>query len=500
MNLSKAEFNIFCVDKDDNIIFSATIDINNDDIWTEKDLSFPLKDTKKIIWGVLALGHSASMDTQKLWLDKITLSVENTNLTFLNKFEVLPKIKDLNSVMKLNFNSDFEEDVFEHLQIPESKSIIGIGENIHGSKTLNQIEVELVKHLILNENCKLILLEACMYRLMLWDRFVKGYTNEEYIENIKKELSNTLFSPEVYTDFLIWLRNYNSVANEKVSIQGLMDHNYEWHNYLFDYLYTFYNDSTASIIAPILKNTDRGALSKALIEVESSEKEVKRILGEQEFFNYLYVLKKAINATQDNFNLSFYNFLYRDKSMAENATHLISLYTKDEQKTAIIAHHEHINKKIAPSGFPQIYPMGYYLNETHDEKYYALCLLPGKGSIFTLSNDMSTGEKFNINAPKSNSLEDLCLKTNLSSFFFLTQDMEDGNIYFRSIGNAYREGKEYVYGNIKEQSDAIIFVEQTLPIYPDSFKFDELNMSLTINNMVKQAQILRELDINTGLN
>ena len=432
LNLNKAMLKFFCIDKEENIVVRDSIDINNENTWGLKSISFDAMNTKRIVLGIYALGYDFPTDNKqkKLWIDKISIQANRRILYTNNQNSVLHENIDYNHLVEINFPFD----KFSKANLPNDVKIVGIGEAVHGSKTVNQIEIELVKDLILHNSCKLVLIEGDMFQQMLWNLFVQGKIPEDYIDEIRKDISSTgLISPDIFVDFIVWLRKYNKDSDEKVYIQGLLDIDYGLENHLFHYLYTFYNNSTATTITPLLKKLRMQTLSDALDLTKESKASLETILGNTEYANFLYALEKAvevinINRTSSNISLitpNYYRILYRDFSMAENVNRFISSYLQNDQKACIIAHNAHVNKKLSMNNFPHLYSMGYLLHQIYGEKYYAVGIFPGEGSISFMNDDNTFFKEFHLRPTSANSLEYACSQKGMATFFYPTKYLKN---------------------------------------------------------------------------
>jgi len=499
LNLSEAIFKIFCIDKEDDVILCDSININNENRWNTESISFPVNKIQRIIMGVFALGYDLpspnAYNPQKLWLDKINLRTKGQILNPDNQQQTLQEKIDSGHAIKINpLDSQLSK-----INISDDKRIIGIGEAVYGSETIDQIETELVKNIILHDSCRLVLFEGNMSQIMIWNQFVQGKTSEDYIDEIKKDLSfTTLRSSEIIGDFLIWLRNYNNTSNEKVYIQGLTDYYNKLGNYFFQYAYTYLNNSTSPRIVPLLKKltmTNQN-FPEALSYVQESKSSLETIMGNKEFANFLYALEKAAgdnkvdSSNENRLNLMYHKLLQRNISMSENINRLVSLYLRNNQKACIIAHNGLINKKLCNDNFPYLYSMGYYLHQTYGDRYYALGIFPGEGSMAVLADrtDSVLMKKVYLKPLLSNSLEYACSQSGLASFFYSTEYLKNNLFHYRSIRGQY-PSEEYESGNLKTQMDGFIFVDKIQSVQTDSLSADWANYIM--ERMKKEADFLR---------
>lgn len=498
-NLSEAQLKLFCMDEHDNLLYVDSIDINNDSCWTYQHLTMPSFDTHKMLLGIYAIGydlpHPKSRSLQKLWIDRIDVTINDRHIEDYN-YCPKPLEEDLNTD-KLTPLSLSDEDLFRSIPIPDSVMILGIGESMHGSKTMNEVEVQLVKGVIKNSNCNLLLVEANMYEMLLANLFIHGFFDEDDMEVVQEVSAYTAqFSPDVFCDFLLWLRKYNETATDKISIYGILDINYDvWANPLFDYLYAFYNSDNRDIINPILrllydKNPD------VLAEVKQASA-LQQIMGQNYYSDFVYALTKATVFYEDDKQILFsINDLmqrrwYRDESMFDNAAYFISK-NKDSRKTAcIIAHNGHID--CVGRGFPHLRSMGYYLKEKYGAKYFTIGVFAGLGNL--LSRDpFEKGQAYcekKLPTPLIGSIEAFCSNAPYSYFYYPTNALSNSNFYYREIGNTYIESNQYLYGNLRNRIDGLVFLSQTeasdQPIYTD-------DMKLTINRVIKHTSVLKKFE------
>jgi erythromycin esterase-like protein len=496
-NLSEAQLKVFCLNEVDDVVYQDSIDINNDSCWITKSLLFHVLKTNKIRLGIHALGYDypspKTLEPQKLWLDRVTVSINGKNVEDFNYRPANHKGIKLEKQAIVNLAPE-DESSFHKLKIPENKTIIGIGESVHGSKTLNRIEMNILKTLIENNRCKLVLFELGMDELLTWNLFVQGRTPDDFIEKIREYSDHSLFSSDVLCDFFLWLRNYNKTTSDKVAVQGIEQFVYRSGGTpLFDYLYAFYNRHTAIETGPLLRPIMRGGVSPVLDKVSRSLK-MKEILGEPEYSAFLHVLKQGARVDTARQNGSFDKRASRDYAMFINAEKFMSLYQKEGETVAIVAHSSHLDKKGAFLSFPHVYSLGYYLNEKYKEKYYALSLLVGNGSISSFSFEERIFKKNDIALPVSGSLEELCMKQGAAScFFYPAEFLPDTELYYRSIGSMYYEWWSYNYGSVKNRIDGFIFTGKSRAKHEHDTERSN-DMQLLIKRMIDHLDILKEIE------
>ncbi|MCC8147067.1 MAG: erythromycin esterase family protein, partial [Bacteroidales bacterium] len=378
------------------------------------------------------------------------------------------------------------------LVIPPDKKIIGIGESIYGSKTMNHIEMELLKALVESNNCKLILFELDMYDVFLWNLYIQGIVGNNYLDKIKEYAVNNLLSEEEIVDFLVWLRKYNESKQKKVTIQGMVENNYNTlTNPLFDYVYAFYTDSSIQVIPQLLSYIHQGNISSAINLVRTS-RELEELMGTSAFQDLLYGLLQMTRYTQDvEYSVNFHRKRSHDFSMYKNIEKFINQYTEKGETTALVAHASHVSKKGDISLFPNINSVGYYLKWKYGEQYHVIALHTGEGSFSTeaTNQDPYLYSVKALTSPPNNSLEQECLKLQKPCFYYSTSSMNKENMFYRSIGNNYLENMEYQYNCFPVHFDGFIFVDKCEPV-----KTTDINSQTVVPDYrMERTNILKEL-------
>lgn len=445
--LNKIKLNCFGLNITDEIVYQDSIDINNDNYWEEKSLAFRVMDVNKILIGIVGVGFDFKfIGEQKFWIDRINISI-NKEIDIENFPLPLIRLQQINEDSIIRFSVD-DEDSLEKLEFSAGK-IIGLGESIHGSKTINELQVQLIKNLIQKYNCRLVLFEMNTYELLMWNLFIQSKLPEDYMGNIKENITNNLFSVDALSCLLLWLRSYNETVDKKVRLHGLLDLFYNKENPLFDYLYSFVNDNTVSYIYPVLEEIHKNKMKEAFVKVENSDK-LKQLMGKEEYYNFLFALKRSIDSSRfKGIVTEFQRINSRDFSMWKNADWFLSSYKNDNETAVIIGYDSHINKKSSENLFPYVYSLGYYLDQKYTNKYCPLGIYVAKGTFTSKSVDGKLTD-FSLPPPRKESLECLGEKVGSPCFFYPSKFLSDSDVFFRCIANMYI-GDNYFYGSLKQQ-------------------------------------------------
>lgn len=141
---------------DGNKVSIDTLKTERTDNWHESTITLH---TGKVSFMHLALEmeDSAPNIDKALWIDKILLKTNEIDLA-----EYPPRnldkeyIPDVNEITKLSFENPV---AYKQIEVLATKKMVALGESLHGSGTLEESVIQIMKHRILYNNCKLILLE-----------------------------------------------------------------------------------------------------------------------------------------------------------------------------------------------------------------------------------------------------------------------------------------------------------------------------------------------------
>jgi erythromycin esterase-like protein len=474
-NLSEGWLKFFCTDANDNLLYSDSIDINNDNCWEYKEVTFPVIHAEKMLLGIYALGYDYPSpklrEVQKLYIDRIGVTVNNKDIEDFNYQPTTEKVA-LNQNQIINLIPT-EVNSFAQIPIPNSKTIIGIGESVHGSKSISEIEVQMMKKLIENHNCRLLLFEANMYQMLLANLFIQGKFSENSTNILNETASYTTFSSTLFCDFMWWLRKYNETVTDKVRVYGILDLNYHIYvNPLFDYLYAFYNKQTDSEVHPLLQLLyDR---KFTILKDTMQFTQLAQVMGKQNYSDFLYALSNVpqyLQLDSLSFNTNLHRIFMRDYQMFEIAERYMSENIKTGETVCIVAHLGHLNKK--DSNFPYFRSMGSLLKDKYEDSYFVTGIFAGRGSIASVSLNEKALQPMDLSCLRDGSIESLCYKNDLPCFYYSTSNLSGSNYYYRRIGNSYIKQSEYWYGNLKSRIDGFIFISKSQaidnPFYLDEF-------------------------------
>jgi erythromycin esterase len=393
-------------------------------------------------------------------------------------------------------------DNFDKLQnnkidsILKTKTIIGLGECVHASKTINKVRFDLSKHLIENSEFSVVAFEIA---------FNTGLKINEYITNgtgdIKQIISKSHFfndSAELL-DFIEWLREYNSKNNKEIHFYGFdIQSNLDINSELISYFKIV--DNSVVIHIKLLKSIFEknemikfGDYSQMLqdsvfsllkLSIQKMEKNKTKYILEKGYLNYAYNLKKLniISQYMNMLNSGYAQSLQIRDSCNAELIKWIKDFEGEQSKLILFAHNGHLGKaqRFVPrvrtlstdafyEGYPENLITGYWLNEIFANKYYFIGTQFGTGTFigFDPENDYELS-KLTVSIPMENSFPYLLGKANkniyLIDFSFQPSTPRQVINYICSLQNCYEIGAAYDFKYIKtrliDYFDAVIYIDK----------------------------------------
>lgn len=390
----------------------------------------------------------------------------------------------------------------------KEKTVIGLGECIHGSKTINNIRFELAKNLI--ENCAIdnVAFELSFNTGLRINHFLQ--TGQGDIEKIIKESHFFINSTEML-DFIKWLKQYNDQSDRKINLYGFdIQSNID----LVEDIVKFYEqtDKNAEKLAATLLETlvdhNMGSFGDYPATLQDSVMKMIHALAEKHSLNKKdYILKagyieyeylaKRIEVLSDQ--LTMHNSGYGQALLMRDSCNAylikwIKDFEGENSKVILFAHNGHLGKSLSfyprvrtlsTQGFyeytPQEFITGYYLREIFNDKYYFIGTQFGSGFFmgFDPENDY-TLSKLEVTNPEINSFPYLLKLAKTKSPYFIGFNLSQSSPrqiidYICSLQSFYEIGAAYDYKYAKtrliEYFDAIIYIDNIEE--SNLLKFDE---------------------------
>lgn len=355
----------------------------------------------------------------------------------------------------------FSDTAVFRLDIPAGTAVFALGENMHGSRTLNRIGLEWIRSEIAAGTCKLVLFEMPGIRLLKWNRFVQtdlSLTQETFSE----EFADCAFSVDELYRFLSWVKAYNRTAGRKVAIGGMeVDFNSrESYLYLSDYLqyvdreaknarltecYRFSNKKEyLSRLALVLDTLYPGGLPLSPNEYKT----LRCFLQSQLEVARLEPLRDAAYALRDSF-------------MAVHVRYLQQLWCGPGGTAAIYSHIEHAGRQQV--GADRRYrSLGKILQDTYGSRYFAVGLWGGRGEVMRRIGSVSD-TVVPLKAPPAGSVEAVFDEAEAPFYYASAALFPDHLVLARSLGSMYAIRSPFVYQPFRNRMDGWLYVREVAP-------------------------------------
>lgn len=451
-NLQNARLIIAGITNSEDILYSDTLSLLGFKNWNRFSRSIPTHDVAMLYLGIEAEGQKGNTK-QRLYIDQIDLKVGEKDINDFPQptIPLIPSFKNKN-IVSLSFS---DSGSYRRISTLQNKKIISLGETVHGSETITEATVQLIKNQVETNNCKLILLEIPIEKSFIWNRFIQGdslFSNEK----LAQHLPLTLYSPKALLNLLNWLKQYNKNTNNKVWLFGIdLDITAkEIPIFLFDYINKINEQKHNRLLDSLCIGLYNYQSYPKTLQLLERNKNFEILLGKNEYTILVHTLK-TLTTTDISIDK---RFEIRDKYMYLNTVFLINLLCPGNEKTVIYAHFDHTNFKSSIFS-PLNNSFGCYLQTKYGNNYYSIAILAGEGNFRTNCDDSLYLTK-KLENPINRSLENLCMQTNEGYCFIPISTLTPQLTYMRIIGFSYQE-RQFCVINPSTRMDAIIFIRNS---------------------------------------
>ncbi len=393
----------------------------------------------------------------KLWVDNIQIALDGIDLYNCKSMDYqydIDEIADIKECVPLSDQLVLPEKVLKGID----SRIIGFGETAHGSNEIAKSVFNNIEKLIVNHNCRLVLLELPIDLGIRLNQFVH---QDVFDEDIKGLIDKYHIDNEALKAFLIWLKQYNITNDDKVSVFGFDNYSDYSPRHINNYLLSKKRNS-ATIDSLLRMINSHNARSYPLKFAERNVDELTAFLGEKGFKTFIQCLKirtDSLCRTIPLFKSFDWHGINRDYLLWQNAKFAIDNLSDGKSKIAVYSHLSHLNKKV-PIFLNSVKSLGGYMADYFGDNYFVIGMIIGEGKVSTLvsSNKMVVQE---IGFPKLRSIESFCVKAGAGNFYKPLPILSTVPILYRVIGSYYCEAREFEPSFTDKSMDAILFIRQS---------------------------------------
>lgn len=427
-------------------------------------------------------------------LDKIQFSVGSKNLTEFPQRNLYKElIPDIDCITKLSFDY---LDSYQQIELLVKKKILAIGEALHGSETLSESAIQIMKSRILHNNCKLILLEIPFEKMLSVNRFVLG--DERFsLDVIANSLELGLFSKKLL-EFFEWVKKYNRRTKCKVNVLGLDTPSTDAITYPMDMFNYFYLMNKSSMSEPL-----RQFLLLFLTDCRKAMKDVFPSIKNDVNFEKnsdaleLKIIEHWWNDWLTTVTSEEELHAVRDSLMYNNIKYMIELLCDSSETTTLYSHLEHAcrDKSHTISHFP-LMSYGTLLKDNFGTDYSAIGLFAYEGKVLHLpSASKQVIDKPNILEfvndtlvnTGNNYLESILSKLDNSYFYIPSFQLSKSQMYIR-VGTNSKQLTNIIYP--LHYMDGVIYLKESEIMH---IVHGDISVKEKYINLLKRFDLCRNL-------
>lgn len=457
-------------DRNEQLVYLDSVEVTSPDAWQTRGLRFMRGATKYLRIGFRGEEIPGTEHSRKgVWVDRVGITIGGKDLYDYpllcdtcadTGVRLRPShIRPLASGGKSALSS---LPVFRD----PGKRIIGLGECMHGTETIDSMEYVVLRSLIEHNDCKLVMLEMGVDDCLDWDLYTRGISPDSVIHEIEDGLRGGYRSSVTATvSFFKWLRAYNSTCRRKVRLCGVDDPASPKRAF-FNYFRRLEADRMDSSFLRLLKSCY--VLDyPGMLHSYTTDASLRNKLQEEEYGYVLSALERASEESRmryDTVNLYDYTLKYeysRERSMAARTEWLIEHHLRRGEKAVLLMHSGHVNKLDNYYCFYSYLPeksVGSYLSDRYGDAYYALTFQVGRGTYRQSVGPFGSLRTNPLSSPPYNSFEYSALESGRDCFFYPVSEIPDGMSFCRLFPVGNKKDCEFVPMSLQRRYDGILFI------------------------------------------
>ena len=464
-NLKDARVIAYFLDRQEDIIKTDTIILNDASDFTADSIQLNVSDARFLFLSIKALGKDSTYAeypimpvnktvAQALWIQHIRLYADNMALHTCPGYDTPAFQVDSSKC----FIPTPAPRLTDSIQFPfPNARIVALGETVHGSRKLHQVSYDLIKQGIEKNQVSLILFEKPLLQMLYVNRYVQG-SNLFSPEMLELIFDTSLFEIGPFLEFVRWIREYNQSSVQKVQLLGL-DTRFEKNGlnlFLKGYLQTMNmvaHSNTLEMIIPFLEKSgfekSKENAKEVLSILENRQDELTAILGDD-----LPIISFYLRYSLSIDSLPKIRYYERDKEMAEAASFLIDSMGKPNKRALINCHLMHAN--YLATNIPFHKSLGFYLKARYNNDYNCIAQMVYQDTV--LVSGKTQLERNQLPLPSANSLEGTFNRLGYK-YCFLPTDNSDEIVKIRTQGNTLLPPQEVEgFINLKSRFSGVLFV------------------------------------------
>ena len=451
LNCERAYITLNSIGAGEQILKSDTIELPLTEEWKEVTKKVKIKDAYLLNIFIEAVGSELAFNNIRVSAFK--LEANGTQL----KNETAPKSDNTtlkkSDAMVLN-GVDFGK-------IPSMQSrIMGIGETVHGSKTLGRMAFDIIKERIIKQGCNLVLHEYPLEYSFYVNRYIKNDPRFK-LQDIERYMEGNL-SSEHTIDFIKWLRAYNSTHNNRVSFWGIDIES-------LDIASIVDLSEFVKTLCSKRETPETDSIVKRLLNWETNEDDSLQLtkadgaVGKWLTADERQILKLCLQLNKES-SETYERLTNRDETMAKTAFALIDILASNRAKATIYGHFMHLNYLVG-GDMKELnnYTAGHRMRAKYKDDYQAIALCTYEGRTLNCLTDKGIGAAQLVKAPEG-SIENTLQSMGHNMAYLPAERLNNTDVLtMRVLGNT-NDNYQFFYFVPKARVDGILFVSRSQPV------------------------------------
>ena len=451
LNCERAYITLNSIGAGEQILKSDTIELPLTEEWKEVSKKVKIKDAYLLNVFIEAVGSELAFNN--IQVNAFKLEANGTQL----KNETAPKSDNTtlkkSNVMVLNG--------VDYGKIPSMQSrIMGIGETVHGSKTLGRMAFDIIKERIIKQGCNLVLHEYPLEYSFYVNRYIKNDPRFK-LQDIERYMEGNL-SSEHTIDFIKWLRAYNSAHNNRVSFWGIDIES-------LDIASSVDLSEFVKTLCSKRETPETDSIVKRLLNWETNEDDSLQLtkadgaVGKWLTADDRQILKLCLQLNKER-SETYERLTNRDETMARTAFALIDILASNGAKATIYGHFIHLNYLVG-GDMKELnnYSAGHRMKAKYKDDYQAIALCTYEGKTLNCLTDKIIGAAQLVKAPEG-SIENTLQSMGHNMAYLPTERLNNTDVLtMRVLGNT-NDNYQFFYFVPKARVDGILFVSRSQPV------------------------------------
>lgn len=489
LNCERAYITLNSIGAGEQILKSDTIELPLTEEWKEVSKKIKIKDAYLLNVFIEAVGSELAFNNIRVSAFKLEANgAQLKNETAPKSDNTTLKKSDVMVLNGVNFG-----------KIPNMQSrIMGIGETVHGSRTLGRMAFDIIKERIIKQGCNLVLHEYPLECSFYVNRYIKNDPRFK-LQDIERYMEGNL-SSEHTIDFIKWLRAYNSAHNNRVSFWGIDIES-------LDMASSVDLSEFVKTLCSKRETPETDSIVKRLLNWETNEDDSLQLtkadgaVGKWLTADERQILKLCLQLNKES-SETYERLTSRDETMAKTAFALIDILASNGAKATIYGHFMHLNYLVG-GDMKELnnYSAGHRMKAKYKDDYQAIALCTYEGRTLNCLTDKSIGAAQLVKAPEG-SIENTLQSMGHNMAYLPTERLNNTDVLtMRVLGNT-NDRYQFFYFVPKARVDGILFVSRSQPVEKSQevlnryLNYVDATVRRYLENAKEKVRNLREKGLN----